>query len=198
MQLHIHVPTKWSNGRCPGNFSKRISYRSSRLQHCRVAAQGPGHAVHVLCTLAQCRETDQASSAGDLADCVYLTFPFLLSRILFSRILHKHLFFSSETRRLSVQSLGQSFVKMQTESVHEIGKGDPHVQGVALQDFDDAGDLQGERPRYDPRHDERDMVRLGKRQELKVRTLPLSAATIRTVRLTSGSVVSASSPLLAM
>ena len=59
-------------------------------------------------------------------------------------------------------------MKTQAESLHDFGKREPHVQDVALQDLDDAGDLQREIRKYDPRQDERDMVRLGKTQELKV------------------------------
>lgn len=87
---------------------------------------------------------------------------------------------------------------MQAESLHDFGKRDPHVQDVALQDLDDAGDVHREIRKYNPRHDERDMVRLGKTQELKVSNLPLAATAIRPVRLTSVSVASASSPSSAM
>lgn len=87
---------------------------------------------------------------------------------------------------------------MQAETLRDIGKRDPDVQNVALQDLDDAGNLQSEIRQYDPRHDERDMVRLGKTQELMVSTFRLAATAIRSVRLTSVSVASASSPSSAM
>lgn len=57
----------------------------------------------------------------------------------------------------------------------EISKGNQNVQDRALNEYEDVGDSKDERFRYDPSHDQRDMARLGKRQELKVWSFPIPA-----------------------
>ena len=77
-------------------------------------------------------------------------------------------------------------------------KGDEYIHDRAVNDLDHDGDVNGGSEKYDPRGDERDMARLGKRQDLKVSTLQFSVIeTFSWIGLTSNSDASVSSPSLA-